>query len=129
VELKTYFSQKRGHGVLSTADTEGRVNAAIYAKPHVIEEDRLAFIMRERLTHENLKANPYAAYLFKEEGIGYNGCRLYLKKIKESDDPEEIRQFQRRKTDDQPDAARFLVFFQVEKILPLIGAGEDLGEW
>jgi len=36
MNLKTYFENTRGTGIISTADSNGRVNAAVYARPHVI---------------------------------------------------------------------------------------------
>ncbi|MCX5839803.1 MAG: pyridoxamine 5'-phosphate oxidase family protein, partial [Deltaproteobacteria bacterium] len=81
--LKDYFDNAKGYGVLATADGAGKVNTAIYARPHVMDEKTVAFIMAERLTHENLKSNPWAAYLFMEAGGGWSGKRVYLKKLKE----------------------------------------------
>ena len=69
-------------GVLATADSEGRVDAAVYSRPHVMDDGTAAFIMRERLTHENLKSNPHAAYLFMEKSEKFVGKRLFLTKIK-----------------------------------------------
>ncbi|MDX2454834.1 pyridoxamine 5'-phosphate oxidase family protein, partial [Desulfosarcina sp.] len=80
---KTYFEETKGMGVLSTADGEGRVNAAVYARPHVMDDGSLAFVMRDRLSHNNLQSNPRAAYLFREEGPGYKGIRLHLTKTHE----------------------------------------------
>ena len=71
MELKDYFEDKKGIGVLATADSEGKVGAAIFARPHVLDDCSVAFIMRDRLTHHNLQSNPHAAYLFSEEGEGY----------------------------------------------------------
>ena len=64
MSLKQYFETASGTGVLSTADAGGKVDAAIYSTPHVMDDGSVAFIMRERLTHENLRSNPFAAYLF-----------------------------------------------------------------
>jgi hypothetical protein len=83
-------------GVLATADREGLVNAAIYARSHVIDETNIALIMSDRLSHLNLKSNPRALYLFKEEG-GYQGRRLYLTKTKEEKDSPLIPEIRRRK--------------------------------
>jgi hypothetical protein len=55
--LKEYFEETYGTGVLSTADSEGKVDAAIYSTPHVFDDGTLAFIMRERLTHHNLQGS------------------------------------------------------------------------
>ena len=52
--LKEYLHSVSGKGVLSTADADGKVDAAIYSKPHMLEDDTLEFIMRDHLTHHNL---------------------------------------------------------------------------
>ena len=67
---KEYFSSTSGKGVLSTSDSSGNVDSAVYAKPHFMDDGSLAFIMRDRLTHANLTSNPKAVYLFIEDGKG-----------------------------------------------------------
>src|SRR5690606_34583515 len=61
MNLNDYFKEKNGTGVLSTADAEGRVDAAIYARPHVFADGSVAFLMRQRLTYRNMQSNPHAA--------------------------------------------------------------------
>ena len=124
MHMQEYFENRQGVGVLSTADSDGKVDAAIYAKPHVLEDGTIAFIMRDRLTHKNIKANPHAVYLFIENAGGYKGIRLFLKKVREDDDAELIKRMTRRCLTAEEDAAKgpkFLVYFEVEKILNLIG--------
>ena len=123
--LKDYFENTKGMGVMSTADEEGKVDVAIYSRPHFLEDGSIAFIMRDRLTHHNLQSNPHAAYLFREEGPGYNGKRLHLKKIREEGDSELIRSLSRREYKDEKPGSKFLVAFQVDKVLPLIGADDE----
>lgn len=126
-DLKAYFEEKEGFGVLATADAGGRVNAAVYARPHIPEDGTAALIMRDRLTRKNLLENPKAAYLFVEKGPGYKGCRLYLAKVGEDTDPDKIGELRRRcpATDTDPDNTDlFLVTFRVDKVLPLIGSGD-----
>jgi len=126
MNLNDYFETTKGMGVLSTADDQGQVNAAVYARPHVLEDGNLAFIMRDRLSHHNLQSNPKAAYLFREEGAGYKGLRLHLTKIHEENGTPLVKEICRRcRIDDKPDAARFMVSFRVDKELPLIGAGDS----
>ena len=124
MELKEYFENINGLGVLATADKDGKVDAAIYARPHVMEDGKLAFIMRDRLTHHNLQSNPHATYLFKEEGRGYRGKRLFLTKEREEQDSALLDSLRRRQYIDEKDENKFLVFFRLEKELPLIGAGK-----
>ena len=123
--LKDYFENTRGMAVMATADKEGKVNAAIYSRPHFLEDGSIAFIMRDRLTHHNLLSNPFAAYLFREEGPGYKGKRLHLRKIREEENSELIQSLSGREYKDEKPGARFLVAFQVDKVLPLIGAGDE----
>jgi hypothetical protein len=64
MNLSEYFDHAEGYGVLATADDSGKVNVAVYARPHFFDQNTVAFIMRERLTHANLQTNPHATYLF-----------------------------------------------------------------
>jgi hypothetical protein len=126
MELQEYFETRRGIGVLSTADAEGKVDAAIYSRPHCLEDGTVAFIMRDRLTHHNLQTNPHAAFLFLEEGKGHKGKRLFLTKIREEKEGELLESLHRRCLSDEEDARKgpkFLVVFALDKELPLIGSG------
>ena len=127
MKLDEYFNGVSGKGILSTADAEGKVDSAIYSKPHILEDGMLVFIMRDRLTHHNIGSNPYAVYLFIEEGPHYKGIRLFLKKVREDTNPELIAKMTRRQLTPEQDKAKgpkFLVYFTLEKILPLIGNNE-----
>lgn len=126
MQLSEYFQKIAGVGVLATASKEGEVDAAIFSTPHVQEDGTLVFIMRDRLTHKNLQSNPSAHYLFMEEGRGYQGVRLFLKKVKEDNDPKLIAAMTRRHLPPDEDKARgpkFIVYFEVTRTLPLIGSG------
>jgi hypothetical protein len=128
MELKTYFETIKGVGVLSTADKEGHVNAAVYSRPHFMEDGTIALIMNDRLSHHNLTSNPHAAYLFMEEGPGYKGKRLFLTRIREEEDSELLYKLKRRSYSSEAEAkkgTKFLVFFEITKELPLIGSGES----
>jgi hypothetical protein len=124
MDYENYFENTKGTGVLSTADGDGKVNAAIYARPHFLEDGTIAFIMRDRLSHHNLQSNPHAAFLFIEDGPGYKGNRLYLTKIREEQDTELLESLRRRSYSNDKDNTRFLVVFKLDKALPLVGSGE-----
>ena len=126
MNLGNYFEQTKGHGVLATADAEGKVNAAIYAQPHFMSDDTVAFIMAERLTHENLQSNPWATYIFIEYREGYKGKRLYLKKVKEEQNDQLISEICRKcDYSHYHIGTRYVVHFTIEKVLPLIGDQEE----
>ena len=123
MNLNDYFKNTEGTGVLATADSDGNVDMAIYARPHGIDEQTVAFIMNERLSYQNINSNPKAAYLFLEDAPGYKGKRLYLTKIKEETDKELIDSMRRRKTQkyQENDLRKHLVYFRVDKIRALVG--------
>ena len=123
MNLKEYFENTKGVGILATADGDGKVDAAVYARPHVMEDGTIAIIMRDRLTHHNLQSNSHAAYLFHENGPGYKGKRLFLTKIREETDTDLLDSLRRRQYPDRKEEDKFLVFFKVDQELPLIGSG------
>jgi hypothetical protein len=126
MKLSTYFKRAKGIGVLATADKKGRVNAAIYARPHFPDsndDNLVAFIMGDRASHDNVTANPSAVYLFVEQTEGYKGKRLTLTRLKEETDPELVRKYSRRLPPECEDGkTRYLVYFRVDAVRPLIGA-------
>lgn len=122
--LSEYFEDVKGYGILATADEEGLVDLAVYAKPHVIDETTIAFVMRERLTHQNLKSNPQAAYMFVERGEGYTGKRLYLTKIREETNKSVAEMFRKKQPEiyaSSDDSNKYLVHFKINDIRPLVG--------
>jgi hypothetical protein len=124
MRLREYFESVKGRGVLATADGDGKVDAAIYATPHFIDDETIAFIMRDRLTHDNLRSNPHAAYLFMEAGEKFVGKRLFLTKTREEEDSELLYSLRRKEYSDDKNEPKFLVFFQIDRVLPLIGSGD-----
>jgi hypothetical protein len=128
MKLSEYFENATGLGILSTADSAGAVDAAVYGKPHFIDEETVAFIMADRLTHHNIQQNPRAAYLFKEAGEKYVGRRLYLTKTKEIQDTQLVSEMRRKKYPElvgkYSSENKFVVYFKIDKVLPLIGDKE-----
>lgn len=131
MELKNYFTTTTGTGILATADRKGQVNVAVYSRPHVNDDGTLSFIMANKLTRSNLLENSSAVYMFHENGPGYQGCRLYLKKKSEEQNPSLVEQICKRcklyGTEGELKDL-FIVHFEVEKSLPLIGTGEVLDQ-
>ena len=125
MNLGEYFEKEEGLGVLSTAEASGHVDTAIYARPHVTDDETVAFIMADRKSLHNLQSNPHAAYLFKTNGKGYTGLRLYLTKTGEEKNSERIRSLLRRKSYEEEEGKDlYLVSFRVDKILGLTGKGK-----
>jgi hypothetical protein len=124
MNLQEYFEGTEGVGILAAANSEGDVDLAIYARPHVLDETTVALIMRQRLSFKNLQSNPKAAYMFVEKDKRYVGKRIHLTKIREETDPDLIDSLRRRAKDSYPDnnkAPAHLVTFSIDKIRPLVG--------
>jgi len=124
MKIGEYFKNAQGRGALATADASGRVDVAVYSIPHVIDQGTIAFVMTDKLSHQNLQSNPHAAYLFTEEEEKYKGLRLFLTKIREEKDSEKLAQI-RKKEYPELKGKEVLVYFRVEKVLPLIGPGAE----
>jgi hypothetical protein len=124
MKLSEYFANTAGTGVLSTANASGKVDAAIYARPHFIDEDTITFIMADKLTHANLQTNPSAVYLFKEKNAN-EGRRLYLTKSREEKNTPIIDELRRSRHsthgNEGKTVPKYLVFFKIDKVRPLIG--------
>ena len=124
-KLSEYFDKAQGVGVLATTDASGQVNQAIYGRPHfpdANDDETCSFIMSNRLSHDNVKHNPSAAYLFIEKGEGYVGKRLSLSVIGEENDLEKIKAVRRRIIPTvSEEESKYLVHFHIEGVRPLIG--------
>lgn len=127
-DMRNYFENASGLGVLGTADAQGQVDMAVYSRPFFedADSDQLHFIMADRKSYANISENPQAAYLFHEDGEGYKGCRLFLTKVAESQDSERINALMNareyRFTRPGEEAGMRLVSFRIDQVLPLVGA-------
>ena len=113
-----------GLGVMSTSSSDGRVNSAVYARPHVIDETTLVWGMTDKRTHQNLTRNRHAAYLFKTSGLGFSGVRLGLELIKTEEEGDLLATI-KANTDEivgpgAGAAVNHTVWFKVVEVRPLI---------
>ncbi len=126
MELENYFTDAGGKGIISTSDKDGRINTAVYARPHFMEDGQVAFIMPVRQTHKNLLENPHAAYTFLEYGTRIAGRRLRLTMVKEEKNCELIDELRRRKNytscGEEDTESRYLVYFKVDEVNLLLGS-------
>ena len=125
MKLRDYFGSTSGRGILATADASGQVDMAIYSGPYFVDDETPAFIMAERLTHENLQSNPHACFLFIESGGWFSGKRLYMTKTKEEKNSELVDEICERCNYwfRGGQLTSNVVMFKVDKVLPLVGGG------
>ena len=124
MNLSDYFEKNDGTGILATCDPDHNVDQAVYSRPYIVDETTIAFVMKERLSHQNLKSHLMASYLFLEEGPGYHGIRLSLTMQRQDKNRSLIEALRKKQPCIYPkedDSDKFLVFFRVNRIRPLTG--------
>ena len=113
-----------GRGIIGTADAEGVVNMAVFAIPHVIDEETLAWGFTEGRSMTNLRLNPHASYLYLAPTRGYSGWRLSLTVKRETGEGElleRIREQAARSSGAMAGAAvKHVVYFKVDEVRPLM---------
>ncbi|MHC4553068.1 MAG: pyridoxamine 5'-phosphate oxidase family protein [Planctomycetota bacterium] len=127
MDLAAYFKEIEGVGILGTCDPQNQVDLALYSKPVVIDDQTVALVMKQRHSHQNLQQNLKAAYLFLEKGPGYKGLRMHLTVLREEKNQsliESLRKQQPCMFPQEDDSAKYLVYFTVNKVRPLIGDGD-----
>jgi hypothetical protein len=132
MDLKSYFEQHEGIGILATCDPNTFVDMAVYARPLVVNKTTIAFVMRQQLSHQNIKGHLNAAYMFIEKTREYKTCedykgiRLYLTLQREEINQSVIEEMHKKDPCIYPegdDSEKYLVFFTVTRIRPLVGNG------
>lgn len=111
-----------GRGVIGTADATGMVNQAVFATPHVIDDETLAWGFADGRSYRNLLQNPHASFLYLAPTRGYSGWRLTLT-LKEMGEGE-LEQFRAEAEQKSIEAAgpalRHVGYFKVEEVRPLV---------
>ena len=80
--LVDYFNKQPRIGILSTANREGKVDAAVFGSPMMIDEKTVVMGLGQNRTFTYLQENPNAVFMIVEQGEGFmdwKGLRVYLK--------------------------------------------------
>ena len=80
-QLMEMFNKQPRIGTLSTADSEGNVNVAVFGSPHMIDENTVAMGIGDNRSLKYLKENPKAVFIVMEPGKTlpeWKGVRVYL---------------------------------------------------
>jgi hypothetical protein len=130
-KLMDYFNKQPRIGILSTANKEGKVDAAIFGSPMMIDEKTVVMGLGENRTFEYLQENPNAAYTIVEQGEGFmdwKGLRVYLKMKEYATSGETLetykKQVARAAGEDAAAMIHASVTFEVTEVRPLIDMGQ-----
>ena len=80
-KLVEYFNKSPRIGTLSTASKDGKVNAAVFGTPRMIDQKTVAMGLGKNRTFANLQENPHAVFVIMEPGAAaadWKGVRVYV---------------------------------------------------
>jgi len=126
-----YFNKQPRIGILSTANKEGKVDAAIFGSPMMVDEKTVVMGLGENRTFTYLQENPNAVFTIVEEGEGFmdwKGLRVYLKMKEYATSGETLetykKQVARAAGEDAAAMIHASVTFEVTEVRPLIDMGQ-----
>lgn len=81
LEVMEMFNRRPRIGTLSTADSRGEVNVAVFGSPQMIDENTVVMGIGRNRSFHNLQENPKAVFIVMEPGktpMEWKGARVYL---------------------------------------------------
>jgi len=83
-ELMALFNKRPRIGALSTANSDGNVNAAVFGSPQMIDENTIVMGIGKNRSYNYLQENPKAVFILMEPGqspMEWKGVRVYLEAV------------------------------------------------
>lgn len=80
-EIMAFFNHRPRNCLLSTSNSKGKVNVAVYGSPRMTDENTIVLSTRESRSYQYLRENPEAAIIVAEPGEinrGSKAVRVYL---------------------------------------------------
>jgi len=112
-----------GRGVIGTASKAGVVNMAVYAVPHFVDNETVAWGMTDGRTWDNVRENPNASYAYFAPGEGFRGARLTLTRSRTEDSGELLSKIRERTaalSPGNPAEVKHVAYFKVVETRPLV---------
>ena len=126
-ELMALFNKYPRIGTLSTANTEGEVNVAVFGSPRMIDENTIVMGIGQNRSFRNLERNPKAVFIVMEPGetvMDWKGARVYLEATDmetEGDFCDEIKQNIAKAAGKQAaDMIHAAIRFKITEVRPIV---------
>lgn len=130
-KLMDYFNKQPRIGLLSSANKEGKVDAAIFGSPMMLDEKTVVMGLGENRTFEYLQENPNAVYTIVEQGeafMDWKGLRVYLKMKEYATSGETLETYKKQVAkvagEDAAAMIHATVTFEVTEVRPLVDMGQ-----
>ncbi len=129
--LMDYFNKQPRIGILSTANREGKVNAALFGSPRMVDEKTVVMGLGKNRTLDYLQQNPHAVYTILEPGetlMDWKGLRVYLKLKDCATSGKKLEAYKREVAAALgEDAAKMMhatLTFEVTEVRPIVDMGQ-----
>jgi hypothetical protein len=126
-----YVNKMPRIGTLSTANREGRVNAAYFGSARMTTEETMVMACGSSRTLANLQENPYAVFSIIEAGAAppeWKGVRVYLRMTECQIEGEKLEAFRtqvaKRAGQGAAERLRAAITFEVEEVRPFNDSGQ-----
>jgi len=129
--LMEYFNKQPRIGTLSTADKNGKVNAAYFGSPRMVDEKTIFMGLGNNRTFANLQDNPNAVFMVMEPGqsiMDWKGVRVYAAMTECQTSGEKLDEMRetiaRHAGENASKMIHAVVAFEVREIRPLADFGQ-----
>ena len=126
-----YFNKQPRTGTLSTANSEGKVDAAVFGSPRMTDEKTVVMGLGRNRSLANLGENPHAVYMIVEPGatiMDWKGIRVYLKMTNMATSGPMLEGYKREMAKVAGEEAAAMIHatvsFTVTEVRPLIDMGQ-----
>ncbi|WP_292518280.1 pyridoxamine 5'-phosphate oxidase family protein [Methanoculleus sp.] len=129
--LMEYFNKQPRIGLLSTANGDGKVDAAVFGSPMMVDEKTVVMGIGENRTFAYLQENPNAVYTIVEQGetiMDWKGLRVYLTMKEYATSGEVLDTYRKKIAEIAGEAAAAMIHasvtFEVAEVRPLVDMGQ-----
>jgi hypothetical protein len=130
-KLTEYFNKSPRIGSLSTADASGKVDAAIFGSPRMIDDHIVVMGLGNNRTFANLQKNPHAVFMIAEPGatpMDWKGVRVYLKVKSSASSGPQLEGYKKQIAQAIGKEAAEMIYatvtFEVTEVRPLMDIGQ-----
>ncbi len=128
-QVMEMFNKRPRIGTLSTSNSSGDVDVAIFGSPQMIDEETVVMGIGDNRSLSYLRENPKAVFIVMEPGqtpMDWKGCRVYLTAEAIEDQGELLDSIRSKIAEAAGEAAakmiRSAVRFKVSEVRELIAA-------
>ena len=126
-ELMEFFNHRPRNCLLITANGKGKVNAAVYGSPKMIDENTVVLSTRENRSYQYLRENPEAAIIVVEPGEisrTSKGVKVYLELTRIETEGELLNKFKEEVTGragkEAAEGVKAAIRFKITEVRPLV---------